>query len=75
MRSKENKITELNLQLDSFMLHCDAKHLSPKTLKSYEQTLTLFKNYLKQELNITDASNVKTSHVDIPVCIICDKVL
>lgn len=63
MRSKESTITELDLQLDSFMLHCDAKHLSPKTLKSYEQTLTLFKNYLKQELNITDASKVKSSHV------------
>ena len=63
LRSKESKITELDLQLDSFMLYCDAKHLSPKTLKSYEQTLTLFKNYLKQELNITDAAKVKSSHV------------
>lgn len=63
MRSKESKITELDLQLDSFMLNCDANHLSPKTLKSYEQTLMLFKNYLKQELNITDASKVKSSHV------------
>ncbi len=56
-------ITELDIQLDSFMLHCDAKHLSPKTKRSYEQTLTLFRNYLVQELKIEDASNVKASHI------------
>ena len=59
----DNKITELDLQLDSFMLYCDSKHLSKKTLKSYEQSLTLFRNYLIQELNIDDAAKVKTSHV------------
>ena len=54
---------EFDLQLDSFMLHCDSKHLSEKTLKSYEQTLKLFGNFLKQELNIDDASKVKSSHI------------
>lgn len=63
MRKKDRTITELDLQLDNFMLYCDAKHLSKKTLKSYEQTLTLFKNYLVQELSIVDASNVKPSHI------------
>lgn len=59
----DNQITELDLQLDNFMLYCDSKHLSQKTLKSYEQTLTLFRNYLIQELKIEDAANVKSSHV------------
>lgn len=63
MCSKERQITEFDLQLDSYMLHCDAKHLSAKTLKSYEQTLTLFGNYLKQELKIEDAKKVKSSHI------------
>lgn len=63
MRGQEKKITELDLQIDSFMLYCDAKHLSVKTLKSYEQTLTLFRNYLVQELKVDDASKVKTSHI------------
>ncbi|WP_428833906.1 tyrosine-type recombinase/integrase [Lysinibacillus telephonicus] len=56
-------MTELDLQLDSFLLYCDSKHLSKKTLKSYEQSLTLFLNYLKQELGVDDASKVKTSHI------------
>lgn len=63
MRSLERNITELDLQLDSFLLYCDSKHLSKKTLKSYEQSLTLFLNYLKQELGVDDASKVKTSHI------------
>lgn len=54
---------EFDLQLDSFMLHCDSKRLSPKTLKSYEQTLKLFGNFLEQELKIDDAVKVKSSHV------------
>ncbi len=45
------------------MLYCDSKQLSPKTLKSYQKTLTLFINYLKQELKIDDASKVKSSHI------------
>ncbi|WP_107842187.1 tyrosine-type recombinase/integrase [Metasolibacillus meyeri] len=56
-------MTEFDLQLDNFMLYCDAKHLSKKTLKSYEQTLTLFRNYLVQELNIEDAVKVKPAHI------------
>lgn len=64
LRSKiDNQITELDLQIDNFMLYCDAKHLSPKTTKSYEQTLTLFRNYLVQELKIEDATDIKASHV------------
>ncbi|MBK3494046.1 hypothetical protein JFL43_04055 [Viridibacillus sp. YIM B01967] len=63
MRSRERNITEFDLQLDSFMLHCDAKYLSPKILKSFEQTVTLFGNYLKQELKIEDAAKVKSSHI------------
>ncbi len=63
MRKKERSVTEFDLQLDSFMLHCDAKHLSPKTMKSYEQTLMLFRNYMVQEFKIEDAGKVKSSHV------------
>ncbi|WP_370454644.1 site-specific integrase [Rummeliibacillus sp. TYF-LIM-RU47] len=63
MRSIENKITEIELQLDSFMLYCDSKQLAAKTLKSYQQTLTLFINYLKQEMNIDDAGKVKSTHI------------
>jgi integrase/recombinase XerD len=54
---------ELDLQLDSFMLYCNSKHLSKKTLRSYEQTLKLFVLYLQDEFKITEAAKVKSSHI------------
>lgn len=63
LRYFKSNISELDLQLDSFLLYCDAKHLSKKTLKSYEQSLRLFAEYLKRELNIDDASKVKATHI------------
>lgn len=55
--------SEFDLQLDSFMLNCDSKQLSKKTMKSYDQTIKLFQYYLKTELVITDAAKVKSSHI------------
>lgn len=56
-------MTELDLQIDSFMLYCDSKHLSKKTLSSYEQSLKLFSLYLKNEFKIIDAVKVKSAHI------------
>lgn len=56
-------MTEIDLQIDSFMLYCDSKHLSKKTLSSYEQTLKLFVLYLKDEFKIEDISKVKSAHI------------
>ncbi|MFS0776048.1 tyrosine-type recombinase/integrase [Neobacillus sp. 3P2-tot-E-2] len=56
-------MTEIEIQMDSFMLYCDSKHLSKKTLSSYEQTLKLFAMYLKDEFKITDPTKVKTAHI------------
>lgn len=38
-------MNEFEYQLDNFMLYCDSKNLSRKTLASYEQTLRLFQIY------------------------------
>ncbi|MFD2681186.1 tyrosine-type recombinase/integrase [Bacillus seohaeanensis] len=56
-------MTEIELQIDSFMLYCDSKHLSKKTLSSYEQTIKLFANFLHDEFNIQDAVKVKSAHI------------
>lgn len=50
-------------QLDNFMLYCDSKNLSDKTLSSYEQTLRLFQVYMSNEHNIDDVRKVKTRHI------------
>jgi integrase/recombinase XerD len=56
-------LTDIELQIDSFMLYCDSKHLSKKTLSSYEQSIKLFVLYLQVEFKITDAAKVKSAHI------------
>jgi integrase/recombinase XerD len=56
-------LTGFDFHLDHFMLFCDSKHLSKKTLSSYEQSLKLFGTYLKNEFNITEVENVKSVHI------------
>jgi integrase/recombinase XerD len=39
--------------LDDFTFNCKVRNLSDKTIRSYEQTLTLFILYLEREKYIT----------------------
>lgn len=50
-------------QIDDFMEHCVMKGLSQKTNKSYEQTLTIFARYLKDECNLSNFKEVKDEHM------------
>ena len=51
------------LEIDRYMLDCSAKGLSPKTLKSYEQSLKLFARYLVDEFKIEEVKDVSAEHV------------
>lgn len=51
------------IEIDRYMLDCSAKGLSPKTLKSYEQTLRLFARYLLDNFEIDDVKSVKAEHI------------
>lgn len=44
--------------IDEFMLFCESKNLSKKTMFNYEQTLRLFTQYLEEEKNIKDISKI-----------------
>lgn len=55
--------SEIELQVDNFMVYCDSKALSRKTKASYEQTLKLFARYLNDMHKITEINDVKTPHV------------
>ena len=50
---------KIDYEVDDFMNYCDYKGLSPKSMKSYEQTLRLFIRYLKDECNITNTGDIK----------------
>jgi integrase/recombinase XerD len=57
------KLSELEFYLEDFLLACQSKNLSPKTLSSYEQSLKLFLAYLKAEHEVEDVQRVKTGHI------------
>jgi integrase/recombinase XerD len=54
---------EIDYQISEFMLNCQMKNLTPKTMASYEATLKLFARYLQDNYVITDAKLVKEEMV------------
>ena len=54
---------QIDYDIDDFLTYCEVKNLSIKTIASYEQTLRLFAQYLKQEFKIEEAGQVKEIHI------------
>lgn len=54
---------QIDYDIDDFMTYWEVKNLSQKTLRSYEQTLRLFAQYLKEKFNIKEAGHVKEIHI------------
>lgn len=46
-----------------FMDYCHSKQLRAKTMASYEQSLKLFAQWLRDEMGIEDAAQVKEPHI------------
>lgn len=60
LKTKKGDIWE---QLDHFMLYCDSKNLSRKTLASYQQTLQLFLIFLERECSVVYVKQIKPLHI------------
>lgn len=60
LQSKRN----IEFYIEEFMLYCDYKGLSKKTLAAYESTLKLLSKYLNEEYSITKLQDVKADHVN-----------
>lgn len=43
---------KIEMEVDDFLSYCVYKGLATKTIRSYDQTLKLFLQYLKDECNI-----------------------
>lgn len=54
---------KIDMEVDDFLFYCDYKGLATKTIKSYDQTLKLFLQYLKDECNIKNSNQVMESHI------------
>ena len=56
-------LSDMELQMDNFMLYCSSKNLSKKTLRSYEQTLRLFVMYMDEQFQVNEVCKVKSAHI------------
>ena len=45
-------------QIDEYMLYCQSKQLSEKTMERYEQTLHLFERWCGEEMLIENVTEV-----------------
>ena len=45
-------------QIDEYMLYCQSKQLSEKTMESYEQTLHLFERWCGDEMLIENVTEI-----------------
>ncbi|MFJ7933777.1 phage integrase N-terminal SAM-like domain-containing protein [Sporosarcina sp. NPDC096371] len=57
------KLPEIEFYREDFLLHCESKNLSEKTLKLYIQSLKLFLVYLWRKHKIEDLEKVKPAHI------------
>ncbi|ADL08054.1 tyrosine-type recombinase/integrase [Thermosediminibacter oceani] len=56
-------MTDIEFQIENFLLYCNAKNLSKRTIGSYEQSLRLFAQFLKEKYGIEEVSKVNTGHI------------
>ena len=61
---KISKNLSLSNAIIDYIDYCSYKNLSKKTIQAYFQTLTLFAEYCKTELNITDVNQVTKEIVE-----------
>lgn len=54
---------KINMEVDDFLSYCDYKGLATKIIRSYDQTLKLFLQYLKDEYNIKNSNQVTELHI------------
>jgi integrase/recombinase XerD len=57
------KMTDFDFYLEDFLLYCQNKNLSRKTLLSYDQSLKLFFAYLNSEHQLSKVRDVKAGHI------------
>ena len=67
MKEKQQQ-KDFDFYIDEYMYYCRSKHLRPKTMRSYEQTLRLFERWCQEELEITEPGQVLEATVRRYIC-------
>ena len=58
-------------QIDEYMLYCQSKQLSEKTMESYEQTLHLFERWCGDEMLIENVTEITEGFIRRYISMIC----
>ncbi len=53
--------------LEEFRLACELRRLSPRTIKGYFNSTTLFLNYLEKQLNTKELEAIRLQHIKLYV--------
>lgn len=61
---KINNTNTLERVIDDYLLSCDLKNLSRKTIKSYDQSLKLFQKYLEENHKLSNITQLKKEHIE-----------
>ncbi|MGF7185798.1 integrase/recombinase XerD [Desulfitispora alkaliphila] len=56
-------MTDLEFQIENFIIYCTSKNLSKKTIASYEQALKLFAQFLQDEFEIIEVKKIQSGHI------------
>lgn len=73
LRLYDEKYLKLDNILDLFMLSCEAKNLSPKTISWYKQILSRFFDYIKNQFMIDKIPQIDPDHIRHYITYLKDK--
>lgn len=60
---KKNQFSEFSLEIDRYMMDCNYRGLTEKTMRSYDQTLRLFQRYMSEKHGIDEPNKVRPEHI------------
>ena len=59
---------DFDYYIDEYMYYCQSRHLRPKTLNSYEQTLRLFERWVREEESLESPAEVREQTIRHYIC-------
>lgn len=59
---------DFDFYIDEYMYYCQSRHLRPRTLSSYEQTLRLFERWVREEESLESPAEVREQTIRHYIC-------
>lgn len=59
---------DFDFYIDEYMYYCQSRHLRPRTLNSYEQTLRLFERWVREEESLESPAEIREQTIRHYIC-------